>query len=634
MSMAGAGVPPETRYLSLWEGPTPIAMDGPSVQQAALSTAAHLAELPGERVLVMVRSGMWFAVALLGCWFAGKVPVPTPLPNARSGPRIRAIAESAGASAVLCERDALGHRAVAPDVPWLAVDDLPRRDLPVRAPDPDPDSLAYLQYTSGSTGAPRGVAISHRNLLDNCANVGEAYAFTRESVLVSWVPPHHDLGLVYAVLCPLVFGFTAASFTPEVFVERPIRWLESISTHRATHSVAPNFGYDLAAVQTKPADRAGLDLSSWRVALNGAEPIRAATEARFVEAFAAHGFRRDALSHSYGLAEATAKVTAERSDRRGVFLRLDPAALRRGEVAERADGVAVAGCGVPAGDQQVRIVDPQTDRALPELRVGEIRLQGSSVAMEYLADGEATEATFGGRVEGEPGRWLRTGDLGFLHQGQVFVTGRLKDLILVRGENHYPQDLEWSLLDRHPAIRPACAVAFAHDDGERERLVIVTDVRTPLDDAAPVFAAIREAIAGHGLKVDTIVLTAPGTVPKTSSGKVQRSATRARFLAGDLAIVAQWDEADAAPARSAAPDPARDPLLAVVCEEVGGRLKVAPADLDEGSSLSALGMDSIDAVEIGERLGRRLTFDAYPGFVQDQQTIGDLVAFLRERGAR
>jgi acyl-CoA synthetase (AMP-forming)/AMP-acid ligase II/acyl carrier protein len=613
--------------------------------KGAGAVAAALRELGpvGQRVLLLYPPGLDFVQALVGTWLAGAVAVPAPAPGPHASERIRdrlvGMAHSSGASLVLAPGAVLGQLGALggalAELPTLASDGLAAGSVP--SGEGSRETLAYLQYTSGSTADPRGVAITHGNLLQNCADVQEAYAFDAASRLVSWVPTHHDLGLVYAVVMPLYVGFRAVTFSPEAFVQRPIRWLRALSSHRGTHSVAPNFGFDLAVVRTTPEERQGLDLSAWRVALNGAEPIRRATEDRFAATYAPHGFRKEALSHSYGLAEATAKVTAERSDRRGVFVTLSAAALEQGLVRppsgdERA--VEIAGCGVPASGMQVQVVEPETGTALPEGKVGEIRLAGGSVATGYWDNPQATGEIFGGG-------WLRTGDLGFLREGQLFVTGRIKDLIVVRGENHYPQDLEWAVQGRHEALRPACAAAFGVDRGDREQVVLVTDVYPDkVGDGRAVMQAIREGVAEHGLSVDVIVLVPPQTVPKTSSGKVQRRATRQRWLAGQLPVIASWEQpapATSSPApalpidealRQAAASERTALLEAHLCRLVAERLGLDAVDVSPTASLKALGVDSIAAVELGERLSQDLRMSLYPGVVQDHATVREVAAFV------
>lgn len=609
-----------------------------------------------QRILLLYPPGLAQVSALFGCWLAGAVAVPALAPRNASGPgavriyeRIAGMALGSKATAVLAPGDVLAMDLGDSLAKLSRIDTdqaITAASEPSARPEASPQTLAYLQYTSGSTSEPKGVAITHGNLLQNCADVQEAYRFDEDSTLVSWVPTHHDLGLVYAVLMPIVYGFRSVTLPPETFVGRPIRWLSALSRLRGTHSVSPNFGFDLAALRTTDDERRGLDLSRWRVALNGAEPIRRATEERFAQTFAPYKFRRESLSHSYGLAESTAKVTAEREGQRVIFVVLDASSLEQGAVAPPVAGkrtAEIASCGVPASGTEVAIVDPDRRQRCDADHIGEIWLRSGSVASGYWDNETATAEVFRAEIDGRPGEyWLRTGDLGFLREGQLFVTGRSKDLLLVRGENHYPQDLEHAIQGRHPSIRPSCAVAFALDGEEGERVVIVTDVYPDkVGDPSAVFHAIREAVSEQGISADIIALTPPGTVPKTSSGKVQRKATRARWQQGSLPVIAAWE---AAPRTSSAQDapvgPIRDSVRAVppaerrplleahLCGLIASRQGLSLAEVGPEVSLKSLGVDSIAAVELGERLSTDLAVPLYPGVVQDHDNVREVVTFV------
>ncbi|MCY1057570.1 non-ribosomal peptide synthetase/type I polyketide synthase [Nannocystis sp. SCPEA4] len=645
------------------------------LSQQARAIAVALAErLPaGARVLLPHPPGFEFAAALLGCMCAGMVGVPVPPPEpGRRGPALRrllAICRDADVAAVLTvvpiAAVADDLRAALPGVHWFLADDLDLALADRWSPPPglDARTVAYLQYTSGSTADPKGVVVDHGNLLHNCAALNDVYALDPASVMVYWVPTYHDLGLVYGVALPLFIGFTAVSLAPAAFLARPIRWLRAIDRWRGTHSVAPNFGYELVVARTRPDERAGLDLSCWRHALNGAEPIRAAAEAAFLAAFVPHGLPADALSHSYGMSEATAELTAEPPSRRGVFLELDAAALERGRVVPLAlhrsvpndiqekpvskDTVTrtVAGCGVPTGDTTLQIVDPDTCRPCPPGQVGEVWIRGASVARGYWRADDATRRTFGGRLDGDASSTdhLRSGDLGFVHDGQLFITGRRKDLIILRGENHYPQDLEWAIQGRHPAIRPSGAVAFGlagHDTGREgdERLVLVTEVYPDrIGGLEHLFAVLRDAVGEYGLALACAVLCPPGAVPKTSSGKVQRGPTKALFLAGTLPQLARWDLADLADLTvdddlrdrlhhadlAAREQLLRDYLARLVALRIGVPTTSLP-DLP----LARLGLDSLAGVEIAERLSVQLGHPVERGQILDGRTIADLARDL------
>ena len=635
---------------------------GELARQARAIAVLLARRLPvGARVLLPHPPGLEFAAALLGCMFAGMVGVPVPPPDAgRRGPALRRLlsicadAEVAAIltiPAVLAAGDEL--RAALPDVPWLTTTDLDLElaDEWTAPPDLAADTVAYLQYTSGSTADPKGVVIDHANLLHNCAALNEAYVLRPASVMVYWVPTYHDLGLVYGIALPLFIGFTAVSMPAAAFLARPIRWLRAISRFAGTHSVAPNFGYELVVARTKPEERHGLDLSSWRHALNGAEPIRQAGEQSFITAFAPHNFHADALSHSYGMSEATAELSSEPLEKnRGVFLKIAADALERGRVVLATDDTArtriVAGCGVPTGDTHLYIIDPDTRIACPEDQIGEVWIRGASVARGYWRADAATERTFQARRADDLAHvdYLRSGDLGFVRDGQLFITGRRKDLIIIRGENHYPQDLEWSVQGRHPAVRPNSAVALAIDAADGERLVLISEVYPEqAADPEPVFAALREAAAEYGLQLACAVLCPPGAIPKTSSGKVQRGPTKQLLLTHELRTLARWDLPTTAIIEEADED-LRDTLRADLATRatilrdyltrlIAARLHVPAETLSLSIPLTQHGLDSLAAVEICERLSFQLCAPVELGELHDGRSIPALAEDLAARQA-
>ncbi|MCA9709960.1 MAG: AMP-binding protein, partial [Myxococcales bacterium] len=594
----------------------------------ACAVAAYLqARLPvGARVLLPHPPGLEFSVAFYGCVLAGMVAVPVPPPDpARPGralPRLQAVCDDAEVAAVLTVPEVAAQRDGMPKVPIFSHDDVdPALASRWVRPQSDERTPIYLQYTSGSTARPKGVVIDHANVLHNCAELNEAYDLRPDSVMVYWVPTYHDLGLVYGVVLPMFIGFESISMSPMDFLRQPARWLQAIERFGGTHSVAPNFGYDLVVARCTPQQLAGLDLSRWRHALNGGEPIRRISEQRFVALCAPLGLPPDALSHSYGMSEATAEITAEPLGTRGVFVRLRADALAEGRVEDAGPEVEddrvrwVAGCGVPAAGTELFIVDPDTREPCAPDRIGEIWIGGGSVARGYWRAPEATEQAFGGRLCGEDTPRLRSGDLGFLRDGQLFVTGRCKDVVIIRGHNHYPQDLEWALEGRHPALRPNAAVAFSEDDGTTERLVLVTEVYPDrLEDPMSVVSTIREAVAERGLEVSVVVLCPPRTVPKTSSGKVQRARTRHLFECGELPSIERWV---AAAPQDAVSEDLRDrlresdeaPRIALLRDYlerlVAAKLRV-DRDQVQDVALVDMGLDSLAMVEIAERLSFQL----------------------------
>ncbi|WP_437287312.1 amino acid adenylation domain-containing protein [Sorangium sp. So ce406] len=607
----------------------------------------------GERALLLVPPGLDFIAAFFGCLYAGLVAVPVPLPQRKSGMlRVLAIVRDCRPSVVLTTEALLGAVAMLRDDPglaelshlrFMAVDTIQDGQGDAwRAPRVTAETVAFLQYTSGSTGTPKGVVLTHGNLLRNELVIQRAFAHTEESVIVGWLPPHHDMGLIGNILQPLYVGVPCVQLSPEQFLMKPRRWLDAISRYRATTSGGPNFAYELCIRKIPPEQREGLDLSAWRVAFNGAEPIRAATLDRFAEAFAPAGFRRDAFYPCYGLAEATLLVTGGAADAPPIVRAADRAALAEGRAAfdprDPEAGVSLVGCGgSPAGDA-VRIVDPETLRACEDERVGEIWVAGASVAQGYWERPEDTAATFEARLSTGEGPFLRTGDLGFFSRGELYVTGRLKDLIIVRGRNIYPQDIELTAEESHPGLRAGGGAAFSVDVDGEERVVVVQELgrRAPAStDPAELGAAIERAVADrHEIAVHAVVLIKPGSLPRTTSGKVQRRACRARFLDGSLGAVWQStsiDNAARAGARAEIVEPPRTALestLAGIWAEVLGR---APIGRDE--EFLSLGGDSLRAMQVSGRVSEALGIDVGPAQLFESTTVAALAAWIEAKQA-
>ncbi len=497
-----------------------------ALHRRACAIAAWLTRLrlADRRVLLLLRDGLDFIDALMGCFSAGVIAVPAAVPRRnRSLGTLLAIARDAEVAAILTTGDVRADLKpafadAAAGVAWLALEtaegdgeDWGGRRLP-------PDALAFLQYTSGSTGTPKGVMVSHANLMHNQAAIRHSMRLSRESRFVSWLPLFHDMGLIGTVMQPLYLGITCVLMPPVAFLQKPVRWLKAISTHRGTVSGGPNFAYDLVVDKTAPEQRGALDLGCWQVAFNGSEPVHAETIERFAAAFAPAGFRRRACYPCYGMAESTLFAA-------GATQGEEPAVVPRGVAP------ALVGCGRPAPGAGLVIVDPLSRRALPEGKTGEIWLSGASVAGGYYNRPEATAESFGARMApGNEGPFLRTGDLGFLRDGQLFVTGRLKTLIIVRGRNHHPEDIEATAARANPLLAKSGGVALGIEEGRRAAVAIIHELTREgwrHADPASVSADIREAItAEHGLQVSRVLLIRPGSLPRTTSGKVRRAACR------------------------------------------------------------------------------------------------------------
>jgi len=528
----------------------------------ALAARLQSLDLEGRRALLLYPAGLDFVVCFFACLYAGVVAVPAYPPRMnRSLERIEAIAADADAHVALTT-SAVWERVSSqlqgtPDLRslrWVSTDDAAQAvDAAWVDPKSDRYTLAFLQYTSGSTGTPKGVMLTHDNLLHNCALIGFCFEPSRKALGVFWLPSYHDMGLVGGILQPLYIGCPNVIMSPVAFLQRPLRWLRAISKYRATMSGGPNFAYDLCVRKTTPEQREGLDLSCWTLAFNGAEPVRAETIDRFVDAFGPYGFRREAFFPCYGLAEATLLVSGGYKDEAPRIRAFEARSLENGEVRDAsgasADRRLLVGCGQNLPDQTIAIVDPETRIPRAPGQMGEVWVRGPSVAQGYWNRPEESDQIFRARLAGtDEGPFLRTGDLGVLEDGELYITGRLKDLIIVRGLNHYPHDIELTVEKSHGGLRPNCGAAFTVAEsnaqrGDAQRLVIVYEVeRTQRTHLEPIFEAIRRDVAKeHELLVDSIVLVKAGSIPKTSSGKIQRHACRKGYLDGHLDVVAKWD---------------------------------------------------------------------------------------------
>jgi acyl-CoA synthetase (AMP-forming)/AMP-acid ligase II len=524
----------------------------------ARSAAGWLQERcrPGDRVLIASSDQGAFLTAFFGCVFAGVIAVPVAPP--RSGQafaRLLAVARAAGARLALASGDLRGllqQRMAAadgaPGLDWHFVDELPDgAEAGWRPPALGRDPVALLQFTSGSTGNPKGVIVSHANVLHNCALLESVCGSSPDFTLVSWLPNFHDWGLIGCLIFPLAIGRPAVSFDPADFLYRPLRWLEAISRFRGTVSCAPNFAYEMCLAAAEEAVRAGLDLGAWEMAMVGAEPVRTATIDRFSAAYAPCGFRREAFFPTYGLAESTLIVSGGTRPAPPIVLHVARAELDQGHAVAAAPddpGVrALVGCGRPLLDQIVAIVDPQRGTHCAPDEVGEIWVSGPSVARGYWGDGELSEEVFSGRLAAEADRtYLRTGDLGFLHDGELFVCGRLKDLIIKAGVNHFAEDIEHTVGQSHPALRPNACAVFGIEAAGMERLVVVQEIQPGArSQAESIIGTIQAAVAReHAVLADAISILRPGGLEKTGSGKIRRHRARALFLAGELPLVSDW----------------------------------------------------------------------------------------------
>jgi acyl-CoA synthetase (AMP-forming)/AMP-acid ligase II len=488
----------------------------------------------GKRVLLPHPPGPEFVASFFGCLYAGAVAIPacSSLLSTRHHDRLRFIVEDAEAEFILaasnqsltCFRESLINQDWTSRLSLLAVDEVAETESVGWSPSHSgPEDLAYIQYTSGSTSSPKGVVISHRNILSNQRMIQSAFRTSEASVVVSWLPHFHDMGLVGVLQHAVYTAMSVVLMAPLDFIRRPAQWLKAISKYRASISGGPNFAYDLCVERVKDEAVAELDLSCWRLAFNGSEPVKADTLKRFVEKFGKAGFRREYFYPCYGLAEATLFVSSRVSSK--------PFPLKNQR--------QVVSCGQGWDSERVLIVDPKTQRRCPDGAEGEIWIAGPHVARGYWRRPDETREIFAAHLSdtGE-GPFLRTGDLGYLIGGELYISGRLKELIILHGKNHYPQDIEVTVAASHPLLRRDGGAAFSVEVAGREHLVLFQEVKrqTPLEKAFEIKSAIRQALAeNRAIKPYSIVLFKPNTIPKTSSGKIMRSACRADFLRNSFA---------------------------------------------------------------------------------------------------
>lgn len=514
----------------------------------------------GERVLLLYQPGLEFIAAFFGCLYAGVIAVPVYPPRRNHhNNRLQAIVSDAQATIALTTTSVFSNientfksQPKLASLSWRTTDNIESNKASDWRPlNIEKDTLAFLQYTSGSTGTPKGVMLSHENLLHNLTLIHKCFEPTSNSQGVIWLPPYHDMGLIGGILQPIYAGRPVAIMSPIAFIQKPIRWLKAISRYRATISGGPNFAYDLCVQKIKPEQLENLDLSSWELAFTGAEPIRVQTLERFARTFADCGFRKEAFYPCYGMAETTLIVSGGLKSEPPIIRFVDGSELSQNRViptdALLIDSQAIVGCGRTQLDQKIAIVNPETLINCGEKEVGEIWVRGASVAGGYWRKPELTQQTFNAYIANtQEGPFLRTGDLGFLQDGELFITGRIKDVIIIRGKNYYPQDIELTVENSHRALKHGSGTAFMVEIKDKEQLVIVQEVqRSYLNklNIDEVVGNIFEAVTTqHGLQVYTAVLVKTGSIPKTSSGKIQRHACKNAFLNRTLNVLQDWSE--------------------------------------------------------------------------------------------
>jgi phthiocerol/phenolphthiocerol synthesis type-I polyketide synthase C len=630
------------------------------IKARAIASTLQRQGAAGERVLVLCPSGLDFIAGFFGCIYAGAVAVPVhpPVHNRVIG-RVASIVTDAQARFAVTTAELQAELKAAVDelaggssLRWCAADAiLPAAAAEWVVPDIDASATALVQYTSGSTSSPKGVVVTHRNLLHNLHAICRAWGHGDDNAIsVFWLPLHHDMGLIGSILEALYVGCTSFLMPPEAFIERPMRWLEALSRHGGTITAAPNFAYELCVERSTVEERAALDLSSWSTAMCGAEPVSAATLQRFADAFGPAGFRPEAFNPVYGMAEATLLVSGRSDWAAPVVRHLDGVALREHHVVtvapEHPAATPFVGCGRAQRGHEIVIVDPLSRRPCTAGEVGEIWLAGGSVAQGYWGRPAETEETFSAFLS-DTGRgpFLRTGDLGFQLEGELFVTGRLKDLIVIRGRNYYSEDVEATVQDSHPALLRGRGAAFSVTprSSSTEQLVVVQEVdrnRIGDVDISDVIDAIRTAITEHHeIQPYAIVLVEPLRIPTTSSGKIRRSRCQQRFLDGDLDVFADWHAPSQRGPRPAAMPAATEPgregrgageIAAWFTSRLSEELGLSPTEIDTSLPFAHYGLDSVHAIRLTAALEAWLGRELSPTLSYEYPTIDLLSKHLAE----
>ncbi len=673
--------PPETNFLdrlSYWAAALPekiayrfIAGDGEiktltfaELDHRAKAVAAMLVSkgYAGKRALMMYPPGLDFIVAFFGCHYAAVTPIPAfPPRRNRNMARIGAISDDAQASVALsvssviksCEKW-IKESPGLQRIPWLSTESVaaefandwvkPKASL---------DDLGLIQYTSGSTGSPKGVMLSHRNLIANCRMITRAFQTGRKGSICSWLPLYHDMGLVGGILNPMYCGTEDNLMSPVAFLTRPIRWLRAISKYKSIASGGPNFAYAWCTMKINEEDCEGLDLSNWKVAFNGAEPVSAAVMERFTEKFAPYGFSPEAFYPCYGMAETTLIVTGGSDEEAPIVRPFDKYELvehRVRRIDENHENArSLVGCGKVLEEEEVLIVHPENHTPLPDDKIGEIWINSPSCGQGYWQREQETQETFRARLKPDNGKYyVRSGDLGFMDRGELFVTGRLKDMIIVRGANRYPQDIETTVELCHPLTRSGGAAAFSVARWDREHLVIVCEIeRSPAKDQwESVIKSIRKSVAlEHDLPPDAIVLVRAHSVPKTSSGKVQRHACKRNFENGeDIHVIARWclweesqnteSNHEYAPAEidgeTLADSELAPEVVQAVIEQVRSALTDKTQTVEIDTNILELGLDSLARLDVAQSLERAFGGKIPEHVLQDIETVREVATAIQK----
>ncbi|MBK9358134.1 MAG: AMP-binding protein [Bacteroidales bacterium] len=637
--------PDETAYIFLRDGEDDEEkISYGELFRTATGIAGKLAGISakGERALMLFPPGLEFVKALYGCFFAGIIAVPAYAPRKnRSLERIKTLVVDSGSTVVLCTSDifqsferSFSDLEELNGLKWLTVEDcLPdENNLWLNQEAPQPSDVALLQYTSGSTGKPKGVMVTHRNILRNAMFIRKSFSLSRKSVSVTWLPSFHDMGLIDGIIEPVFNGCPGIVIPPVAFIQKPMRWLKAISKYKGTHGGAPNFAFDHCVEGIPIEEREGLDLSSLSTLYCGAEPIRESTFTRFIETYKAHGFKTSMLYPCYGMAETTLIISGPSAGRGPVYLCISANALEQNKVQKASendqDARYLVGVGYPWLDTEVKIVNPETLILCNDDEVGEIWVSGSIVTAGYWNKVTETKESFAATIGGDLSvKYLRTGDLGFFDQGELYITGRLKDMIILQGRNYYPHDIEFVAEASHPALRQNASAAFSIDIDDDEKLVIVAEVeRSAIRnlDVEVVCDAIRQQVAEEFEQdVYAIQLLRTASILKTSSGKIQRKACREGFLQKSLEVVGES-------VRASKESPTGSPVADLTSLQVWLiawihiHLKIPIDRIDQAKAISVYGLNSMKAVQLQQDVLNKFGVNIPPYIFFDKISVKEL----------
>lgn len=672
-----ASSPKRTAFTYLSEGADPTSITYAELDSWARAIGAWLqsAGLSGVPVMLICPAGLEMIATFFGCLYAGAIAVPVPVPRKeRIAMRLVKVAQDAGIAAIL-------HSAAIPPRPLvalataigldqnrcIALHSIPGACAPSwKRTVPSLASVAYLQYSSGSTGDPKGVMVTHQSALHNSACIRRTLNYDEQVVSLTWLPHFHDMGLVEGILQPVFSGFRAYVMSPVSFIQRPVSWVENISKYRVTHSGGPNFAYALCAEKATQEQIAELDLSNWRAAYCGAEPVRRRTIENFCEIFAPCGFRSEAFHPCYGLAEATLVVSCRSTSAPQRYLTVNTRELEQNRIVADPSGRVLVSCGREMPETSIAIVDPSTRARCAPDGVGEIWVESESVTGGYWRKDEETEQIFRAFLaDSSAGPFLRTGDLGFIHEGELFITGRLKQLVILNGRNLYPHDIEFTIEQNVPGIQPGCCAAFSVDLLDSEALVIAAEIdwrrmrqvnHRGLDpehlrnEAREIRkSVIRVVAADHEIEVNEVVLLRPGALYKTPSGKLQRNACRAAYLQGEFETLrADLEGKSVAAAAAGNPQalagkpglhsqngkPQRGPaaidgqLEQWLVRRIAELVKINASEINTFEPFANYGLSSVNAAGLAGELERLLKRPCPPTLLYDYPSIHQLVQGL------